>query len=143
MAIKGNSLPARFNRWQVLVSNIKENQRSSPAILEKLAELEALLAEARALQDRQAQFRGQSQEITKQLIVIAGRGDRVRSRLGALLNGEIGFTTEELIRYGLNPRRLPPKTRRVVVVQAPATESTESTESAATTTQPTPGAPRA
>ena len=113
MAVKGFSLPDRFSRWQVLVNNLKESEQpTTPNVAEKLAELTALLAEARGLQDRQAQFRAQSQDITKQLYDIAGRGDRVRARLGAFLQSELGFTTEELIRYGLKPRR-PPVRRRV------------------------------
>jgi hypothetical protein len=123
MAVTGNSFSERFSRWQVLVNNLKESQRpTTPNVAEQLAELDALLAEARAHQDRQAQFRAQSQDITKKLLEIARRGDRVRSRLGAFLQNEIGFTTEELIRYGLKPRRLPPKVRVKLVTPDPEPE---------------------
>jgi hypothetical protein len=118
MAVTGFSLSERFSRWQVLANNLKESQRAAPAISEELTEIDALLAEARTLQDRQAQFRSQAQEITKRLRVIAAQGDRIRSRMGAILQGKLGFTNEELIRYGFRPKKLPPK-RRVVVQAAP------------------------
>ncbi len=35
------------------------------------------------------------------------RGDRIRSRMQAVLKGKLGFTSEELVRYGLRPLRLP------------------------------------
>jgi hypothetical protein len=112
MATIGQSLAERFSRWQVLANNLKDSARATPAVAEELAEMDSLLTEARGLQDRQAQIRGQSREITKQLVDIARRGDKVRRRLGAILQGKLGFTNEELIRYGIRPRRLPIRRRK-------------------------------
>lgn len=113
MAI-GQSLAERINRWQTVANNLKETARATPAVAEELAEMETLLAEARGLQDRQAQVRGQSRELTKQLTVIAERGDKIRGRLGAILQGKLGFTSEELVTYGFKPRK-PPVRRRLVL----------------------------
>jgi len=111
MAITGRSFAERVNRWQVLVHNLKESRAAGSDLDDELAAIGDLLAEARALQDRQAQLRSESQGITKRLGEIVGRGDRIRSRMGAVLQGKLGFTSEELIRYGFRPLRLPIRRR--------------------------------
>ncbi len=111
MAARGRSLSERFARWQVLVNNLKE-ANLIPHVAEEIAQLEAMLAEARAFQDRQDHFRAQSQELTTKLTDLARRGDDLRSRLGANLQGKVGFRNEELIRYGFKPRKLPTRRRQ-------------------------------
>jgi hypothetical protein len=90
MAITGFSLAERFSRWQVLANNLKETPTATAALSDELSQLDTLLAEARALQDRQAEFRSRFREITRQLVEIAQRGDNVRSRMGAILQGKLG-----------------------------------------------------
>jgi hypothetical protein len=111
MAAKGRTLSERFARWQVLVNNLKESGLI-PHVAEEIARLETLLGEARALQDRQDHFRAQSQELTTKLLGIAREGDDLRGRLGANLQGKVGFRNEELLRYGFKPRRLPTRRRK-------------------------------
>jgi hypothetical protein len=106
MAVTGHSLSERFSRWQVLASNLKE-VGAQPHVAEELAELDGLLAQARALQNQQEHFRAQAREVTAQLEAIAGQGDKVRGRMGALLQGKLGFSNEALIRFGFKPRRPP------------------------------------
>ena len=120
MAVTGFSLSERFSRWQVLVNNLKE-VGSNPHVADELAELEALLGEARPLQDKQEHFRAQAREVTKQLEAIAARGDNLRGRMGAVLQGKLGFTNEGLIRFGFKPRR-PPR-RRPKVTPPPETKA--------------------
>lgn len=106
MAVTGNSLSERFSRWQVLASNLRE-VGVQPHVAEELAELDGLLAQARVLQNQQEHFRAQAREATAQLEAIAGQGDKVRGRMGALLQGKLGFSNDALIRFGFKPRRTP------------------------------------
>ena len=106
MAVTGHSLSERFSRWQVLASNLKE-VGANPHVAEELAELDGLLAQARVLQNQQEHFRAQAREATAQLEAIAGQGDKVRGRMGAILQGKLGFDNDALIRFGFKPRRPP------------------------------------
>ncbi len=108
MAITGHSLSERFSRWQVLVNNLKESA-VLPHVTEEIAQLEALLAEARGLQDRYESFRTQAREVRAELLRVGRSGDAVRGRLGANLHGKLGFSSETLLRYGYKPQ---PTTRR-------------------------------
>jgi len=119
MAITGRSFAERVNRWQVLVHNLKESRAAGSDLDDELAAIGDLLAEARELQDRQAQLRSESQAITKRLGEIVGRGDRIRSRMGAVLQGKLGFASKELVRYGFHPLKPPPR-RRAAVQGSPA-----------------------
>ena len=106
MAITGFSMSERFTRWQLLANNLKEAGVTN-LVDDELVQLDSLLVEARGLLERQEQARAQARAIRKQLVDIAQRGDSVRSRMGAVLQGKIGFTSQELIRYGFTPRRVP------------------------------------
>ncbi len=124
MATIGRSLSERFGRWQVLAGNLRESPAAGAILDDELAEIESLLAEARDLQDQQARLRSRSQEITRRLNAIAGRGDAVRRRMGAVLRGKLGHTSEELVRYSFRPRKLPVRRRAA----APALPSAESSD---------------
>ena len=109
MAVLGNSLSERISRWQVLISNLKEDPSVLPHVADDLAQLEAQLRRVRALQDRYEHFRAQAREVNRELTRVAAEGDTVRGRIGANLKGKFGFTSEALIRYGFKPH---PKSRR-------------------------------
>ena len=112
MAIKGRSKSERFSRWQVLVNNAKQSPaRRRRGSAKRLAQLDELLARVRTLENRQAQLRSESQAITKEIAELGRQGDRIRSRMGAYLEALFGFTSNELVRYGFRPRKLPPRRR--------------------------------
>ena len=118
MAFTGHSLSERMSRWQVLIGNLKEEQEALPHVTEDLTQLEALLPEVRALQDRYEAARAQAREANAELVRLAKEGDRIRGRLGATLRGRFGFDSEALIRYGYKPNR--PSRRRRSAAQAAA-----------------------
>ncbi len=49
MAVIGYSLSERVSRWQVLISNLREEPEALPHVAEELAQLEVLLPQVRAL----------------------------------------------------------------------------------------------
>jgi hypothetical protein len=109
MAVLGHSLSERISRWQVLISNLKEESPTLPHVDDDLTQLEALLPQARALQDRYEHFRAQAREVNADLAELVAEGDSIRGRIGANLRGKFGFASEALIRYGFKPQ---PKGRR-------------------------------
>lgn len=127
MAITGNSRSEKFSRWQVLVNNLKESAALSH-VTEEMAQLEALLGQARSLQDRYEHFRTQAREVQAELDRLGRQGDEVRGRLGANLRGKLGFTSESLLRYGFKPNqvnRRKPAIRKAAAQSAPATAKAE------------------
>jgi hypothetical protein len=124
MAITGKSRSERFSRWQLVVNNLKESA-ALPHVTEEIAQLEAMLAQARALQDRYEDFRTQAREVLAELDQLGRAGDEVRGRLGANLRGKFGFSSESLFRYGYKPN---PATRRRTATLAKAKAGTPQPE---------------
>ncbi len=106
MAARGQSLAERFARWQVLVSNLRGTEGFTH-IAEELGRLGELLDEARTLENRKDEMRSELRGINVRLRVLAREGDRLRSRMGSNLQGKFGTTSETLIRFGFEPRRIP------------------------------------
>jgi hypothetical protein len=101
----------------VLVNNLRESG-ALPHLKVEIERLEALLAKARAVQNRYADLRAQAIEAKEELARLAREGDRVRSILGAGLRAELGFTNEALARYGYRPNQINRRRPRAVAAQA-------------------------
>jgi hypothetical protein len=106
MVATGQSFAERFARWDLLLNQLKQAQGLTH-LAEDQRRIEELLTEARALQVEQEGMRGSSRKVTAKLRVIAQEGDTLRARVGAKLQGEYGFRSEELIRFGFKPRQVP------------------------------------
>jgi hypothetical protein len=118
------SYAARFTRWQVLVNNLPQSE----AWAEDRRRLTELLETARALQNEKEEARSDLRKGSARLRQLAQQGDLAYRRLGSKLRGIFGFTSEELVRFGLKPR--PIVRRRSKKVQ-PATEAPAQGESGA------------
>ncbi|HEX9945259.1 MAG TPA: hypothetical protein VGG03_24885 [Thermoanaerobaculia bacterium] len=107
MAAKGQSLAEKFSRWGVAIGNLKEHLGEMPHIAADLEEMERKLNEARVLESRQEDLRGQAREISAQLQKLAKEGEKLRSRLRSHLHAKFGSTSETLLKFGFRPRRIP------------------------------------
>jgi hypothetical protein len=119
MAAKGQSLAEKFSRWGVTASNLREHLEELPHAAADLAEMDRMVAEARALEGRQEALRGQAREISGELKALAKEGEKLRARLRAHLQAKFGPTSEALRKFGFAPRRTPRRTR---VVEPPEPE---------------------
>jgi hypothetical protein len=136
MAARGQSLAERFSRWQVLVNNLRDAEGFAH-VGEELATLDRLLGEARALENRKDELRSQVRAINAQLLALARNGDGVRSRVGSNLHGKFGTTSEELIRYGFEPRRVTRRrSKREIELERAAQAVAEAATDAAQTQVP-------
>jgi len=113
MAIQGKALDDRVGRWRILIGNVQEELESAPHLTADVQELEQIDDQVRALRVELASLQAQLHVATRTLRLLAERGDRVRSRLGASLRGLYGFTSERLIGFGLKPR---PRSRRAAAL---------------------------
>jgi hypothetical protein len=93
-----------MTRWRLLLENVKPHLAGMPHIQVLVAELEALVAEAERLDAEQEIARGKLRELIRLRRDAEKRGEGVRRRVGSHLKGTFGFTSEQLIQFGLNPR---------------------------------------
>src|SRR5438270_9747259 len=61
-------------------------------------------AEAQALVSEIARLRSELQKSTARLRTLARHGDMLRTRVGAILRGLLGYENEQLVQYGFRPR---------------------------------------
>lgn len=117
MAAKGHSFAEKFSRWGVALATLKERLEEMPHVAADLAEMERLLTEARTLEVRLEDTRGQAREINARFKEITREGERLRSRLRSHLQAKFGATSESLLKFGFRPARVP--RRRPAVVDEP------------------------
>lgn len=126
VAAKGFALSDRVSRWDLLLTNLKGHLDEFPHLAEDIAALEGFYNDARAGLSRGDDLRSQWRENTSAVQAIVTQGDRVRSRMGATLQGKYGFTSEKLIKFGFNPR--PVNRRRRTTAKAPAAKAQETAQ---------------
>jgi hypothetical protein len=102
---KGKSLASRLYAWSMLTDNLRPDLQRFPHLAGDLEELAAMHAEASALVSELARLRSQAQQATSRLRKLARRGDMLRTRVGAMLKGSLGFESIDLVKYGFRPRR--------------------------------------
>lgn len=93
----------RVNNWQLMKSNLEPRLPEFPQFVGMHGELSAIVNDARQLESDQELARKQFMEMVRRRQELERRGEDVRRRLAAILRGTFGFTSEELIPFGVNP----------------------------------------
>ncbi|HEV2856757.1 MAG TPA: hypothetical protein VHC97_28475 [Thermoanaerobaculia bacterium] len=107
-----------ITNWQLLNDNLKPHLAEMPHAQPLAAELETLIAQAREIDSEQEIARGRLRELTRKRQDAEKQGENLRRRLASFLRGSFGFTSAQLIQFGINPR--PVKTRPRKLPQPPA-----------------------
>jgi len=115
----------KYNDLKVLEAGLKEELELRPYIEPFYNELQSVLGEADDVQVRQEGARAQFRELIRQRQEIELRGEAVRSRIAAFLRGELGFRSEQLLRFGIVP--LPRTKKRNTEVKVKKAEETAKT----------------
>lgn len=110
--MRADSFAKKVNSWEVLINNVKPHLPEMPYLQSFHDELETLLAAAKLLGSQQEDARAQLRDLTFQRQEMEKKGDRLWSRAAAHLRANFGFTSEQLVRFGLNPRPRAEKLRR-------------------------------
>lgn len=87
-----------------------------PHLATEHGELTAFLTEVKSLNARQKNLTGELRQITRLRQEAELRGQDLRSRVAALIRGKLGFKNENLLAFGIPPRR---KTRRKKAEEEP------------------------
>ncbi len=110
--MRADSFAKKVNSWEVLINNVKPHLTEMPYLQSFHDELETLLAAAKLLGSQQEEARSELREMTFQRQEMEKKGEHLRSRAAAHLRASFGFSSEQLLRFGLNPRPRPERTRR-------------------------------
>lgn len=92
-----------------------------PHLAPEHTELVSFLDDVRSLNARQKELTGQLRQTTRLRREAEVRGQDLRSRVAAQLRGKLGFKNEQLLKFGVPPRR---KRVRRSSSETPATAST-------------------
>ncbi|HKI03740.1 MAG TPA: hypothetical protein VKK31_17300 [Thermoanaerobaculia bacterium] len=101
----GSSFQKIVSSCELLSSNLKPHLTDMPHLQEESAQLDALVIETKALSNEQSILRGRLQEITRMRREAELRSQDLRSRVAAQIRGKLGFTNENLLAFGIPPRK--------------------------------------
>ncbi|HEX9941587.1 MAG TPA: hypothetical protein VGG03_06210 [Thermoanaerobaculia bacterium] len=117
---KAQTFAKKINEWELLNSNIKPHLAEMPYLQEIVAAIEALIAEAKGLDSEQEVARGRLQDIVHRRQGVEKRGETLRRRAASHLKGSLGFSSDELVKFGLRPRPTGPRKRKPPAETPPA-----------------------
>lgn len=108
---------------ELLSSNLKPLLPEMPLLQEESDSLDALIVKAKSLGNEQQVLTGRLREITRLRIEAQRESLLMRGRVAALLRGKLGFENENLIGFGVPPRKRARKKSEPKVTPPPAPAS--------------------
>jgi hypothetical protein len=94
----------RINNLQLMSNNLEPKLETMPFMRPIQEEIATLVVEGRQLEADQENARKQFTEFVRRRQELEKRGEDLRLRAAAMLRGAFGFTSEELIPFGIRPR---------------------------------------
>lgn len=91
--------------WSMLLSSTRKHDHEVPFLKELMAELQLILKTVTALEQERLQLKARSQQITKDLDALKTRGRSVAGRIRSGIKSQYGYSSEQLIEFGMHPRR--------------------------------------
>lgn len=107
---RANDFARKIINWVLLATGLQPHLPEMPHLQSFYEQLLELIEEAKQLDTQQEAARGQLRELTRRRQDVEGRGENLRARIAAHLRATFGFTSEQLVQFGINPR--PRVTRR-------------------------------
>lgn len=101
---RANTYTARTGTWEMMSTNLKPHLADMPFLQPIVTELDALIVDGKSLDSEQEVARKQLTEITHRRQEIEKRGEQLRTRISAHLKGSFGYTSDQLIQFGISPR---------------------------------------
>ena len=94
---------------ELLSSTLRAQLTELPHMQPESESLDELIEEVKDLDQEQQELRGRLKEVTRRRQEAEIRSRDLRSRIVAQLQGKLGFTNENLLAFGITPRK---RTRR-------------------------------
>jgi hypothetical protein len=106
---KAQTFAKKITEWELLNTNIKPHLTEMPYLQDIVTELDALIAEAKGFDNQQEVARGQLQDLVHKRQDAEKRGEALRRRAASHLKGSFGFTSDDLVKFGVRPRKTGPR----------------------------------
>jgi hypothetical protein len=106
---KSQTFAKKITEWELINSSIKPHLQEMPYLQEIVTALDALIAEARDVDSRQETARGQWDDLVHHRQKVEKAGEALRRRAASHLRGAFGFTSDELVRFGVRTRKTGPR----------------------------------
>jgi hypothetical protein len=104
--------------WELLNTALQPHLTDMPYLRDKATALQGLITEAKEMDTRQQDLRGNLQETVRLRKELEKRGTSLHLHVAAVLRGTIGYDNQTLLGFGLKPRR----PRRKKTPDAPPSE---------------------
>jgi hypothetical protein len=112
---------------ELMNTTLKPQLAEMPHLTGESEAIDQLLTDVKALGQEQETLKGRLKEITRLRKEAERRGTDLRSRVAAQLKGKLGFANENLLAYGITPRK---RERKSPTRKAPVSAAAQSTEPA-------------
>jgi hypothetical protein len=99
----------RTNTWELLSANLKPHLAEMPYLQGIITALDGLIAQGKSLDLAQEVARGQLQDAVHKRQELEKQGESLRRRAEAHLRGSFGFTSDDLVKFGVRPRKSGPR----------------------------------
>lgn len=133
MRSSNSSFGEKISTWKVIHTNLEPKMAEMPHLVELREQLQGVITRAEALDSLAEVNRQRRAEIARDRRKLVREGDEVRSRAAAHLKGSFGFTSEQLIEFGITPVK-PVNRRRKKKAEAPTVEGANATPAKPSTT---------
>jgi regulator of replication initiation timing len=101
----GQSFRTIVSLSELLNATLKPQLTEMPHLKPESDDLDKLMSEVKSLDQEQQSLRGRLQEITRLRKEAEQRSVDLRSRVAAQVRGKLGFTNENLLAFGIPPRK--------------------------------------
>jgi stalled ribosome alternative rescue factor ArfA len=114
----GDSFGEKLSSWELIDTNLEPHLAEMPHIEPIVTELKGVITEAKSIESEQELVRGRLRDLVRRRQEVEKKGESLRRRAASHLKGTFGFTSEQLIQFGIapRPRRTVRKNRKPTVV---------------------------
>jgi hypothetical protein len=116
---KAQTFAKKITEWELVNANIEPHLAEMPHLQEIVTAIQALIAEAKGLDAEQELARGRFQDVIHKRQDVEKRGETLRRRAASHLKGSFGFSSDELVKFGVRPRPTGPRKRKAPAVTPP------------------------
>jgi hypothetical protein len=109
---KARAFAEKITGWELINANVKPRLAEMPHLQGIVTAIEALIVEAKSLDSEQELARSQLQDIIHRRQVLEKRGQDLRRRAASHLRGSFGFSSDELVKFGVRPQPTGPRKRK-------------------------------
>jgi hypothetical protein len=106
--------------WELLNTALQPHLTDMPYLKDMATQLAGLITDAKAMDTKQQDLRGNLQETVRQRQDLEKQGTSLHLRVAAILRGNLGFDNQTLVGFGLKPRR--PRRKKTPTPVTPAPE---------------------